>query len=197
MKKIPFLLIALFAASLLGAGVTTGVVDLERIFREYYKSKIAEELIRQQATVYRNYLKRMETEHARLAETARTARAAAQNVALSASERQRAEAKAEAAARALAAQKAEAELYARDRAADMRNLQNRKRAEILKDIREQIARSAALLGYGFVLDCSGRVPGEQGMVLLYPPGRDFTNHVITELNRNQTAAPANKGNKNK
>ena len=44
---------------------------------------------------------------------------------------------------------------------------------------------------------SGRVPGEQGMVLLYPQGRDFTNHVITELNRNQTKAPANKGNQNK
>ena len=81
--------------------------------------------------------------------------------------------------------------------AGLRDLQNRKRSEILKDIREQIARSAALLGYGFVLDCSGRVPGEQGMVRLYPQSRDFTNHVITELNRNQTKAPANKGNKNK
>ena len=83
-------------------------------------------------------------------------RAAAQNVALSASERQRAEAKAEAAARALSAQKAEAELYARDRAADMRNLQNRKRGEILKDIQEQIARSAALLVPGTVLRASKR-----------------------------------------
>ena len=197
MKKLSILLSALFAASLLRAEVTTGVVNLERIFREYYKSKIAEELIRQQAAVYRNYLKKMETEHNRLAETARNARAEAQNVALSAADRQKAEEKAVAATRALAAQKAEAEMYARDRAADMRSLQTRKRAEILKDIREQIARSAALLGYGFVLDCSGRVPGEQGMVLLYPQGRDFTNHVITELNRNQTAAPANKGNKNK
>ena len=63
MKKTFFLLLALFAASFLRAEVTTGVVDLERIFREYYKSKIAEELIRQQATVYRNYLKKTETEH--------------------------------------------------------------------------------------------------------------------------------------
>ena len=197
MKKFFLLLLSLVAASLLRAEVTTGVVDLERIFREYYKSKIAEELIRQQAAVYRSYLKRMEAEHTRLAAAARAARAEAQNVALSAPDRQKAEEKAVAATRALAAQKAEAEMYARDRAADMRSLQTRKRAEILKDIREQIARSAALLGYGFVLDCSGRMPGEPGVVLLYPQGRDFTNHVITELNRNQTAAPANKGNKKK
>ena len=91
MKKKSFLLLALFAASLLRAEVTTGVVNLERIFREYYKSKIAEELIRQQAAVYRSYLKKMEAEHNKLAEAARNARAEAQNVALSAADRQKAE----------------------------------------------------------------------------------------------------------
>ena len=189
MKKAYAFFLLFLAASALQAEVLTGVVNLERIFREYYKSKIAEELIRQQATVYRNYLKKMEAEHQRLSTEALNARAAAKNLALSAADRQKAEEKAVAATRAVAAQKAEAEMYARDRAADMRNLQNRKRAEILKDIQEQITRSAALLGYGFVLDCSSRVPGEPGTVLLYPPGREFTNHVIQELNRNKTRAP--------
>ena len=84
------------------------------------------------------------------------------------------------------AKKTEAEVYARERAADMRTLQSRKRTEILKDIQAQIARSAALLGYGFVLDYSGRTTNDLGAVLLYPPQRDFTLHVISELNRNQT-----------
>jgi hypothetical protein len=117
---------------------------------------------------------------------AANARAAAQNLALSADERQKAEERAIAAARAVAAKKTEAEVYARERAVDMRTLQNRKRAEVLKDIQAQIARSAALLGYGFVLDYSGRTTNDKGAVLLYPPQRDFTRHVITELNRNQT-----------
>ena len=74
--------------SFLHGEVLTGVVDLERIFREYYKSKIAEELIRQQAAVYRDYIKKLESEHKILADDAAKARAAAQNLALSAAEAQ-------------------------------------------------------------------------------------------------------------
>ena len=186
MKKFFLSFLLLVTASFAHVEILTGVVDLERIFREYYKSKIAEELIRQQAAVYRNYLKKLESEHKALVTEAANARAAAQNLALSADERQKAEERAIAAARAVAAKKTEAEVYARERAVDMRTLQSRKRAEILKDIQAQIARSAALLGYGFVLDYSGRTTNDKGAVLLYPPQRDFTRHVITELNRNQT-----------
>ena len=181
------------AFSLLQGEVLTGVVNLERIFREYYKSKIAEELIRQQAAVYRNYLKKLESEHQTLVADAARARAAAQNLAISAAERQKAEDRAIAASKAVAAKKTEAEVYARERAVDMRTLQARKRAEILKDIRAQIARSAALLGYGFVFDYSGRTTNDLGALLLYPGQRDFTDHVIRELNRNQSKKEKNSG----
>ena len=184
-KTIFSLLLMLVTVSALQAEILTGVVDLERIFREYYKSKIAEELIRRQAAVYRNYIKKLEAEHTALVAEARRARAESQNLALAAAERLKAEEKALSCAKAVAAKKAEAETYARERAADMRQLQSRKRAEILKDIRDQIKRSAALLGYGFVLDRSGRTAHYPGAVLQYPSQRDFTQHVINELNRNQ------------
>lgn len=186
MRKFIFsFFLMLVAVSALQAETLTGVVDLERIFREYYKSKIAEELIRRQAEVYRTYIRKLESEHKVLIDEARRARAESQNLALTPAERQKAEATALSSARAVAAKKAEAETYARERAVDMRQLQSRKRAEILKDIQAQIKRSAALLGYGFVLDRSGRAPNDPGAVLLYPPQRDFTQHVINELNRNQ------------
>ncbi|MBQ9754891.1 MAG: OmpH family outer membrane protein [Lentisphaeria bacterium] len=186
MKKTLFsLLLMLVTVSALQAEILTGVVDLERIFREYYKSRIAEELIRRQAEVYRTYIKKLESEHKALLEEARRARAESQNLALAPAERQKAEERALSSAKAVAAKKAEAESYARERAVDMRQLQSRKRAEILKDIQAQIKRSAALLGYGFVLDRSGRTTNDLGAVLLYPPQRDFTQHVINELNRNQ------------
>ena len=194
MKKLFISLLLLpVCFSLLHGEVLTGVVDLEKIFREYYKSKIAEELIRQQAAVYRDYIRKLESEHKSLADDAAKARAAAQNLALSAAERQKAEDRAIAAARAVAAKKTEAEVYARERAVDMRTLQTHKRAEILKDIQDQIARSASLLGYGFVLDYSGRTTNDRGAVLLYPKQRDFTDHVIRELNRNQSKKEKNSG----
>ena len=185
MKKIITLFLLLGAVSVLQAEVRIGVVNLEKIFKEYYKSKIAEELIKQQAAVYRNHLSKLEAEHRALSDAFRKAQAAAQNIAVSQSERQKAEENAAAAARAVAAKKAELELYARERAVDMRALQSKKRAEVLKDIQEQITRSAALLGYGFVFDYSGRTTNDRSSVLLYPPQRDFTKHVIIELNRNR------------
>ncbi|MBE6384507.1 MAG: OmpH family outer membrane protein [Lentisphaerae bacterium] len=193
MKKFITLFLLLASASVLQAEVRIGVVDLEKIFREYYKSKIAEELIKQQAAVYRDHLRKLDSEHRALAESARRAQAAAQNIAISAAERQKAQENALAAARAVAAKKAEAELYAKERAVDMRALQNKKRAEVLKDIQAQINRSAAVLGYGFVFDKSGRTGNGLSSVLVYPPQRDFTKHVITELNRNQTKKKKNSG----
>ena len=193
MKKIITLFLLAFAASVLQAEVRIGVVDLEKIFREYYKSKIAEELIKQQAAVYRSHLSKLESEHRALAENFRKAQADAQNIAVSAAERQRAEERAASAARAVSAKKAEVELYARERAVDMRALQSKKRAEVLKDIQAQIARSAAVLGYGFVFDYSGRTTNDRSALLLYPPRRDFTKHVITELNRNQNKKKTTSG----
>ena len=76
---------------------------------------------------------------------------------------------------------------------DMRALQSKKRAEVLKDIQAQIARSAAVLGYGFVFDYSGRTTNDRSALLLYPPRRDFTKHVITELNRNQNKKKTTSG----
>ena len=100
MKKIITLFLLVLTASVLQAEVRIGVVNLEKIFREYYKSKIAEELIKQQAAGYRNHLSKLEAEHRSLAEAARNAQAAAQNIAVSAVERQKAVERAAAAARA-------------------------------------------------------------------------------------------------
>ena len=193
MKKIISLFLLLGTLSVLHAEVRIGVVDLEKIFKEYYKSKIAEELIKQQAAVYRNHLSKLEAEHRALADAFRKAQAEAQNIAVSAAERQRAEERAASAARAVSAKKAEVELYARERAVDMRALQSKKRAEVLKDIQAQIARSAAVLGYGFVFDYSGRTTNDRSSLLLYPPQRDFTRHVITELNRNKKTKKTTSG----
>ena len=104
-KTIFSLLLMLVTVSALQAEILTGVVDLERIFREYYKSKIAEELIRRQAAVYRNYIKKLEAEHTALVAEARRARAESQNLALAAAERQKAEEKALSCAKAVAAKK--------------------------------------------------------------------------------------------
>ena len=159
------------------------VVDLERVFREYYKSKIAEESIRQQADAYRNYLNQLNNELQQLERALRTARSNALNIALSAAEKEKANADAQEKQRAFSAKQAEIKLYIEERSADMRRMENAKRQEIMKEIRNELKKSAAASGFEFVFDTSGRTMNDQPAILVYPENSDITNRVIRELNR--------------
>ena len=159
------------------------VVDLEKVFREYYKSKIAEDQIRRQASAYRSYLERLNTQLKEAQTKASNARADALNLGLSASERTKAEQRAAAAIREVSEKRAEIELYTSGRAKDMQKLEADKREEIMRDIRAELRRRAAAGGYSFVFDSSGRTTNNQPALLIYPEKHDLTSEVIKALNR--------------
>ena len=91
MKRIFGKLLVLFAlVSVVSAGAETqrfAVVNLEKVFREYYKSRIAEDAIKQQAEVYRNYLVKQNSQLIQLKREAEQLRTDAQNPALSETEK--------------------------------------------------------------------------------------------------------------
>ena len=85
MKKNLFVFGAMLLALFSYAGTSNiAVVDLEKVFREYYKSKIAEDQIRRQAGAYRSYLERLNTQLKEAQTNAANARADALNLGLSA-----------------------------------------------------------------------------------------------------------------
>lgn len=161
-------------------------MDLERVFKEYYKSKIAEEMIRKQADAYRKYLIRLNEEMRRLSEAARTARSNALNIALSPAEKAKAEQELQNRNNAVKEKEAEIKLFVNERSADMRRLENSKRAEIMKEIRAQISKQAAAGGFHFVFDSAGRTMNDQPAILYFPEKCDITSAVIRELNRTRT-----------
>ena len=184
-------LLLLFAAVFItfeSAAAKIAVVDLEKIFREFYKSRIAEDAIKQQASAYRKYADRLNVELQELLRTAQSARSTALNIALSPAEKQKAEQIAEEKNKAARAKEAEIKLFIQERTRDMRRLEMVKRAEILKEIRAEIRKRAAAEGYDFVFDCSGRTMNDQPTVLHYPEKNNITNSVIRELNRTRTQA---------
>ena len=184
MKKALFIFGVVLWALLSFAGTSSiAVVDLEKVFREYYKSKIAEDQIRRQASAYRSYLERLNTQLKEAQTNAANARADALNLGLSASERTKAEERAAAAIRAVSEKRAEIELYTSGRAKDMQKLESDKRAEIMRDIRAELRRRAASGGYSFVFDSSGRTTNDQPSLLIYPEKHDITAEVINSLNR--------------
>ena len=181
-------LIAVLALSCLAAVAATGteriaVVDLDKIFREYYKSRIAEETIRSQGESYRSYLIQLNDRRKKLVEEARAAAFNAQNVALSPEEAAKARKTAVQAEAALKTLDEEIAAYQENMVKTLRELEQRKRAEILDDIRNCVRRRAAAEGYVYVFDSSGRTLNEQPALLVYPEGCDLTKVVIGELNR--------------
>ena len=120
-KSAILLLLVAGVFSCLAAGPQRiAVVDLERVFREYYKSRIAEEMIRKQAKAYRDYLLRLNNELKQLAAEAQSARSNALNIALDPAEKQKVENVAAAKNEAFRAKEAEIKLFVNERSADMR-----------------------------------------------------------------------------
>ena len=190
MRRIRNILMMLCLGSAFVAGAAEngriGVVNLEKIFREYYKSRIAEDSIKQQAEVYRTYLMRLNDQLRTLKEEARAARLNSQNLALSEADRKAAVEKADAKARQVSQKEAEIELYATEGSASLRKVEQQKREAIMAEIQQEIRRRAAAEGYAFVLDSSGKTMNEQPTLLIYPESCDFTAAVLTELNRTRT-----------
>ena len=186
LRNLSSALLLLAGAAVFSAEGRIAVIDLERVFREYYRSRIAEEVIRQQAAAYRTYLARLNEELRKLGETARTAQSNALNIALAPAEKQKVEQEAIAARNAVREKEAEIKLFVDERSADMRRLENTKRAEIMTEIRREVAKRASAEGFEFVFDRSGKTMNDQPALLVYPERCDITNSVLRELNRSRS-----------
>lgn len=192
MKKI--LTVLLFSLALCAHAVELriAVVDLDRIFNAYYKSRIAEDFLNQQAEAARTYMSQMNSQLESLRAEARRLGTNALNPALSDQARKKAADDAEAAVAKVKAKETEISLYANERRREFARLQQEKRSEIVKDIQKEIKRRAAAGNYAFVLDSSGKTANGLPTVLVFPGKNDISDEVIRELNR--AAAKPNQGN---
>lgn len=191
MKKILIAFAICCSFMLTAAELRIAVVDLDRIFNSYYKSRIAEDFLNQQAEAARTYMSQMNSQLESLRAEARRLGTNALNPALSDQARKKAADDAEAAVAKVKAKETEISLYANERRREFLRLQQEKRNEIVKDIRIEIKRRAAVGNYAFVLDVSGKSTTGLPTVLIYPGKNDISDEVIRELNR--SAAKPNQG----
>jgi Skp family chaperone for outer membrane proteins len=181
------------AAIMLTAGIFVGnaaasaqkiaTVDLEKVFRNYYRTKIIDQNFSEQGKVYRNYIARQAEILKKDEELYRQKRDSALNVALSPEERQKRQQEAAALERSLKVRRAELERYAADRAKVMKDTAARERKKVIDEIRAEIRRRAALEGYTLVLDASGKSLNDVPFVLYGTDSIDITDKVLAELNR--------------
>ena len=182
MKKL-FLAVCFTAALTLSAGVKIAVIDMHRVFKEYYKSRIAEEFIRQQAEAAKVYLGQLNQQLESLRANARKTGTDALNQALDESSREKLRRESDSLLRKIKAKEAEIELFSREKMRNIQSLEEKKRSEIIQDIKSGIARRAAAEGYTHVFDSSGMTNNNQPAILHFPANCDISNAVIRELNR--------------
>ena len=172
-----------FAVPLASGSERIAVIDLEKVFREYYKSRIAEDTIRSQGETYRGYLVQLNDRREKLRTEARIAIRNSQNVALAAEERLKARQQAAKLEATLKELDTEIELYQENMIKAMRELERVKRAEIVADIEKCVRKRAAAEGYLYVFDSSGKTMNEQPALMMFPASCDLTQVVIEDLNR--------------
>ena len=161
------------------------IVNLEKVFDNYYKRAIAEEFFQQQSDIYRNYIVKQQQAQEKLQKDYELMRDASQNAALSITERESKRLEAEQLYRQLEEKKAEITQYIMEKDKELRQKQREKRDEIVAEITQEVSRRATLDGYTLVLDSTVRSEDNLSAVIFSTGANDLTDQVIEELNRGQ------------
>lgn len=193
MKKITFLsLILAFAvltpASLFAQQQKIAVVDMQKIFQDYEKTKVIKLKLDEQANVYKEYAKRLSENIAKLRKEFEVLRDEAQdNMSLSAAERENKRLAAQEKYNQMKYRETELTNYTRTKNAQMQELTEKRRLEVISEIRAVIAQRAKAESISLVFDLSGPSLNDIPMVLYHDTSLDITETVIKELNRGYRA----------
>lgn len=174
------------------AAVKIATVDLTRLFRDYYRTKIIEQDFNEQSKVYRNYIAR-QAEILRKNETEYQQKLdASLNVALAPAEREKRRVEVQTMQQELKRRRAELEQYAAGKAQALQKSAAEQRSKVIGEIQAEIRRRAVLEGYTLVLDSSAKSTSDAAIVLYSTDTIDITGKVLSELNRGATQTADNK-----
>ena len=184
MKKIALCLVLSALFCNIYAGETKiAVLDMDLIFQGYYKTKIADSTLKQQAEIYKAWIKKLNESLTKLEEEFKVVRDASQNIALSASERETKRFEAQKKYREIREKQVELEQYTAEKTQQYKQLETQKRDDILVEITKEVKRRATLEGYTLVVDKSGKTLNGIPSIIYFSPTADITEPVLTELNR--------------
>lgn len=188
-KKWIGIFIMIFAAATLSAAesLKIAVVDMARIFDDYYKTRIVQSQLEEQQSVYRTHVTAMNEEYNKLQEEYKVLLDAAQNITLKEAERQ--EKAAEASKKLAEVKQKERDInqYLTEKSRQFKEFEDTKRTEITAEILGEVQRRATVDGYDIVLDYSGKTTSSLASVVFFKPNLDITDAVLEELNRGNNA----------
>jgi outer membrane protein len=176
------------AAPAAPAGIA--VVDMDRVFQEFYRTKLADAQLKRQAEAFKEYADQLEGSRAKLEQEFKTLRDAAQNIALAEVERESRRLAAQDKYRQLQAKEAELAQYDQDKRQQLRDQYEKQREIILAEIKRVVERHRLAGGHALVLDASGRTLNNIAAVIAHDPAIDLTKAILEDLNRPARGKPA-------
>ena len=184
MLKKMLLLLLLCCTVAVSAQQKIAVVDMDKLFREYYKTKIVEANLKRQADIYKEYAMKLQEEIRRLRQDASL------NVVLTEAARESKRLAARDKYNQILAKENELKNYNREKQAQLRDDQDKQRAKILEDIRTVVKNQAVLGGYHLVLDSTALSISGLPVLIYSEPAADITASVLKELNAGHRTSPA-------
>lgn len=197
-----FLLTSLLLSTLLlgtspAAPTKIGIVDMLRIYKDYYKTKANEaDLEKDKSAAKEEVDKRLKKFETLRQEFGKKQQILA-NTQLAPALRQKAETEAQSMVKELESLQNDIREFAKRREAQIMDKLNRMRKEILKDLHEFVAESSKASGYDLVFDKSGVSASNIQILLFSKDAIDFTNDLLKTVNKDappetKKAEPAEK-----
>ena len=159
------------------------VVDMEKLFKDYYKTKIANAKLKKQAETYKQYADSLAASQMKLQEEFKTLRDASQNIAFSATQRESKRLAAQDKYRQLKAKELEMEQYNREKRMQLRDQEAKMRKDILTEIQKTIAKYAKQHGYTMVFDSSGKTLNDLSGIIYFKTELDITDIILKLINK--------------
>lgn len=193
--KMPSLLLLLAGAFVLSppssfaaTELKIGTVDLKKVFDDYYKTKLADAAIKEEAAALDKDLKGLTDEHQKAVDEYKKALDEANNQAVSADEREKRKKEAEGKLIKINDLRQSIEQFNRTAKGNMEEKLLQTRTKILNEIKAVIATKSKSGGFTYVLDSSTADPSGRPPVVLYTNGdNDLTAAILEQLNANAPA----------
>ena len=177
------LLALTFGAGVCAAELKIAVIDMQKAFEQYEKTKTLQIKLDQQMEVFREYSNQLNQQYQNLRKQYESARDDSQNIALSSAERENKRQKAQQLYESLKLKEQEMTSYTESRKTQIRDMYTKLRDEVIEEIRKAVHNKAVIEGYTIVFDQSGGSLDDIGFVIYAQPGLDITDAIIQDLNR--------------
>ena len=194
MKKIVALAIMLagLAVTARAQDVRIAFVDMDKTFTEYYKTKLADAQLKDQAEEFKTERKKMVDSFQKLQADFDSMREESQNTALNEDVRNDKRAAAEEKLVEIREQESKIRRYDESRQKQLDEQSRRMRNRLVDEIKVVIKSYSQSAGYTAVLDSSGNSMNGVGLVIYSDVKFDITSNIIDLLNKGKTldTAPA-------